>query len=525
MKKNIQLLFLLIFTLLVTGLHLYQLGRIPAILNPDEASIAYNAFLLQKTGHDEWGKQWPLVLDAFGDQKLIGYPALVVGAFQVFGAADWVVKVPALLAGSLLIWLMYFLVLQLDGDRKKALTAAMFVGMVPVFFFYSRVAFEAMVALAYFLSAMNLLWWTKNSQKFWSTVIGDLCAVVLIFLSLLTYNAPLVLVPLLVMSIVIDRGVKNWRRWARPVALISTIWLAFMIYFLPLTLQKSKITLFGDATVLAEYGQYRTQFHEPLTFLLGNKYVFYGEKMFRNYVVSWSPTFLMENIGGHSWHAVSGSGYLYWSIYLLGWLGLLTLGGQILHKPRQLSWLFLFLSSLLPVIITVNAPQATRSLLFLFGWCYFAAGGWCWLESLLIKKFGLHRKVLLQSLLWVPILIEFVYYICFYFGTYAHSATLQSMFQPGFDTMIEQVDRQSDQPVAIVDSRGFTYIMLAWYLRLDPALFFSTIKKQQPDQINFKYGEQVGRYHFITRPTDRRPEERMVMEWNALKNVWEIKTY
>ena len=558
LKKHFLLLVIL---LIATCLHLYKLGQIPKILNPDEASIAYNALLLKETGKDEWGKHWPLVLDAFGDQKLIGYPALTVLSFQIFGYSDWAVKIPTVIAGSVLIILIYLLELKLGHSQKRATVSAALIAVIPVFFFYSRVAFEAMVALSYFLGAFLLLLESGKKEEPKTVVVLNIFAGILSLLALLTYNSPAILFPFLLLAVIIDRGVLNFKKWVGIISLLGLIWVSFLLYFLPLTIQKSKITLFGDETTLNEFNTYRSHLSASTRSLVGNKYVFYADKMLIGYAKSWSPAFLMNNVGGHPWHTVPGFGYIYWSVYFFGLIGILTkvffvlrdlkgearkkklsvfklLGQSRFSQTREISVFLLFIFSLTPVIITVNAPQATRSLLFFFLWTYYAAFGLLvisrviqiFIEHFLSTKiFWIKTEIgsrVILGILFCIVLFEAGNYLSFYFGTYSTSDKLQSAFQPGFDTFIKQVDDNNQgKPLAIVDERGFNYILLAWYLKLQPNFFFSTVKKQLPDKINFKYGEQVGRYHFIAKPIDRKPSEKTVLEWSYADNKWDVLNY
>jgi hypothetical protein len=51
------------------------------------------------------------------------------------------------------------------------------------------------------------------------------------------------------------------------------------------------------------------------------------------------------------------------------------------------------------------------------------------------------------------------------------------MFQPGLDSAITTLNHNTTAPLAIVDERGFNYILVAWYLKMNPVIFFTTIKK------------------------------------------------
>ena len=65
--------------------------------------------------------------------------------------------------------------------------------------------------------------------------------------------------------------------------------------------------------------------------------------------------------------------------------------------------------------------------------------------------------------------------------------------------------------VAVLDEGGYQYILTAWYGKFSAAEFFSSIKYQEADGINFYYGEQLGHYHFVKEEADRRPEEQIII--------------
>ena len=108
MNKKINWLLISI-TLLAFFLRVWQLGQLPAILNRDEAALAYNAYLLSTTGQDEWQKSWPLTLESFGDYKLAGYPLLLIPFLKIFGLTDLAVRLPSALAGTVLVPLVFLL--------------------------------------------------------------------------------------------------------------------------------------------------------------------------------------------------------------------------------------------------------------------------------------------------------------------------------------------------------------------------------------------------------------------------------
>ncbi|MBU1966945.1 glycosyltransferase family 39 protein [Patescibacteria group bacterium] len=243
MKKLLIFISLFLVSFLIRA---YLVGQIPSILNRDEAALAYNAYLLNETGKDEWGKSWPLSLESFGDYKLSGYVYALVGLFKILPLNDWVVRLPSLLAGSILVILGFFFAKVVKFRESWARLFAILLATAPVFIFYSRMAFEANLALSLFIFSLTLLLaQVKNKNR----VAIDLLALPLALFSVFTYNAPLLLLPFILPIIIWLRGYKKWEKWLLPVAgLVLVIGIAGS-QLLSLSSQKSGITIFQDETV------------------------------------------------------------------------------------------------------------------------------------------------------------------------------------------------------------------------------------------------------------------------------------
>lgn len=514
---------LLGIVLLAAVLRLVWLGDLPVILNRDEAAIAYNAVLLKETGQDEWQRSWPLALESFGDFKLPGYPWLVMVAFTLFGYADWVVRLPSALAGVGLVVAGFFLARVAGLEKKYQMLLALVLALTPVLFFYSRIAFEANVALLLFISMLVLLLSKVPLKK---RHLLDVLAIGLALYASLTYNTPLLLLPFVVVLIPFIRGLKKWREWLLPVAGLGVVFVLVSWLLLPLTSQKQGITIFSDEAIQLEYGEYRQQFVGPMQKILGNRYVYYLPLMMERAVSSVSPHFLVQQGGSHPWHQLPGYAHLYWSVWLLGWVGVLfalvrasTQLKQQKLQPFPLAFLYLTVVALLPSVVTVDSPHATRSLLFMVLWCLWAVVGVRGLAGLV--KQNLKHPLVARLVLPVVILalvLESSLYFHAYFTGYPEQ---QGALLPGFDQQLAVIEAEHPNlPVAVVDPDGYHYILLAWYLRVPPSVFFETVIRQQPNQIGFRYGQQVGRYHFIGAAEDRQESEQVLLEWDGEQEYW-----
>ena len=508
-----------VILILAASLRLWQLDQLPSILNRDEAALAYNALLLKETGQDEWSRAWPLALESFGDYKLPGYPWLLIASFSLFGYHDWVVRLPSAVAGVGLIIAGYYLARAVGLTTKYRYLFSFFLALSPIFIFYSRMAFEANVALTLLVTVITLLMSKVSSNK---RGLVDMVAVGLSLLATLTYNTPLLLLPFIIVLIPVLRGFKNWWSWLLPVVGLTLVLTSLLWLLLPLTSQKQGITIFSDETVQIEYGDYRSQFSGLSQRVLGNRYVYYAQLMSQRLGASLTPEFLVTRGGSHPWHQLPNYGHIYWTIYLLAMIGTIAIlfsAYQQLQKKQvnlsRLAILYLAGISLLPSIVTVDSPHATRSLLFFVWICLLAVEG-----AAVLAKFS--QRWLLPAIVLL-VLVEAIWYARAYFGLYPAQ---QWAFMPGFDDHLTEIQQTyPDDRVAIVDSEGYHYILLAWYLKISPQVFLETVVRQQPNQIGFKYGEQVERFRFIGQKADRRGEEVVLLEWNPLTAAWEVTEY
>lgn len=503
MKKQ-QYLILAFIVVLGLMIRVWQVDSLPKILNRDEAALAYNAYLISQTGKDEFGKSFPLTFESFGDYKLPGYVYTLAILFKILPANDFIVRLPSVIAGTWLVVAGFFLAKNFKFSNKLALTLATVIALNPVFWFYSRIAFEANVALAFFATA--LVFFTLNKPN----IRTDLNGVVLTIIAILFYNTPLLLLPFLGFSLLIIRGLKTPKKWLPVGALLAMVFAFFYWQLSTLTAQKSGITWFNDETTWDESVKYYNQFSGFEQKILGNRFVFFGQKIIPKVIASFSPKFLVTNGGSHPWHTLPNWGHLYWSTYIFGLIGLILMLSVAKSDSKIRGIVLLLLFALIPSVITVDAPHATRSLLFL-------------LIFSLTSVFTLHYlpKKFNQPLITIFIISQFLsaaFYGYHYFFIFPEKQP-QSL-QVGFDQAIQKIEQsQPKAKVAVVDESGYQYILTAWYLKLEPSLFLNTVVKQLPTKIGFKYGEQVSHYHFIANRADRDPSETILLEWKD--NLWQ----
>lgn len=505
-KTTLQVLVLL--TLVGFLIRIFDVNQLPKILNRDEAALAYNGLLLSQTGKDEFGKNFPLTLESFGDYKLPGYPYTLALLFKILPANDWTVRLPSVLAGTALIIISFFLAKNFQFKDKFALFFSFLVSITPIFIFYSRIAFEANVSLTLFVGAITFLTVKKTCLK------SELGAVILTILAILFYNTPLLLLPFVTVSLIISRGINKPKNWLPISIAFFLIFITTFISLSNISKQKSGITIFSDELTWTKSVEYYNSFSGINQKLFGNKYVFYLTQIWPNLWESFSMHFLVSGGGTHPWHNLPGHSHLYYTTFLISLLGLLILVRKSFLDKKHLFILITLFSALIPSVITVDSPHATRSLLFiyllLFSSMYFVS---------IIKEKYLRNLLLILSFL---IIGETTRYLYMYFHDYPNKQPYS--LGVGYQEIINEVEEKyPDKKVAIVDGSGYQYILTAWYLKTDPQTFLSTIVKQLPDRIGFKYGEQLTHYHFIAQPSDRDESETVLVE--LIGNTWQISQF
>lgn len=523
------IIVLCLITCLAALLRFYNLTNLPAILNRDEAALAYNAYLLHTTGVDEWQTQWPLVLESFGDTKLLGYPLLLSGLFTILPINDWTVRLPAALAGTFLPVAIYLLIKSWRGSDRWAMWAAGIAAVTPVFIYFSRMAFEANLAL---------LFWTLGLAGFFAPwqKWGILLSSLLILLAIFTYNTPLILLPLVIPIILLWQ--KNLR--LRYLVILGSILLFSLLVLRSAIQQKAGISIFSDGHIAAFYPEFRASWPSYLQWLLGNKYAYYLHHLLIRFLQSFGWKFLVIRGGEHPWHALPGWAHITWPSLIAFYLGLVLILKKVINQIwiatkknkykidiYQWPWLVIYLlpTSLAPAVITVDAPHATRSLWFFILLICVASWGIASISQTLEKNVqrlmqidSQNANIIISLLLTTLLVTPTVFYLQTLVNFPAEQANTLKVGLPTFLQEIKTNIPHTEQ-VLWLDRSGYDYILIAWYWRIEPQDFFTTIHRQQPDRIGFYYVDELMNISFRAQESDRL-QEKYLVQWQ--NNQWQL---
>lgn len=507
MKNRLSFLFLFIIFIFGTYLRFDRLGSYPVSLNWDEASHGYNAFSLIMTQRDEWGLRFPFIFRAFGDYKLPSYIYLSTVPIYLFGLSVFSVRFVSALAGSLAIIGIYFLTNLVLNNTKfsksekwginPGLISAFLLSTTPWHFFISRAALEANLALTLIIYGLLFLFVNKR----WFNNIG----IVLLGVSLHTYNTARVFVPvLLVILYIFDRSVLPSFRKIIP---------GFAIFFLCLVVV---VLQFLNGTALARYDKLsilnpssvyqielsRNNSHLPsiLPKLIYNRPVYLFTTIARNYISYFSPAFIYQTDQPQSQFAIPGQP-LFTQLTLL--LFIVSIFGivEIINIPLVRAIAASLMVSPLAASFTASSPQALRPNPMILSFIILSAIG---LSKVLIRFHKFYLPVII-----VCLILQMNLFISYQRGYYeSYSASFASSWQYGYQQAYKKVNqlRLPDQTLFVSKYLGEPHIFYAFYNQLDPKLLF-------PGSSNIRF-YQTGWYW-----TDKLADTYFVNDWQIPNGI------
>lgn len=196
-KKYNYKLYLIAILILAAFLRFYQLGEMPKGVTVDEAAIGYNAYAIFTTRRDEWLNKLPISFRSFGDYKAPLAIYLVSPFVYFFGSTAFAIRLPFTLMSLVAILAFYLLVRELFYQQKNreilALLAAFILTVSPWHIHFSRIGYEAGIALTLSIVCLYLLYLFRRKNELWLLLGAALAAV----LGFYTYHSVKLSLPLL----------------------------------------------------------------------------------------------------------------------------------------------------------------------------------------------------------------------------------------------------------------------------------------------------------------------------------------
>lgn len=470
---------LIIISLLSVALFLYKLTSSPPCINADEATNAYDAYSILKTGKDQYGNFLPLRFESFGDYKLPLLTYLAVPFIKIFGLNELGIRMVNLPFVFFFPIIVYFLTKELFGKNSVGFVAALLTAFAPGLQLLGRQAHEGYLT-AFFLTLTFYLFMRFFKKQ---NILNYSLFTTNYLLMLFGYHSSRLWAGffiLLFIYFIIKRKIKIHY-------LLGILGVLGIFTVTDITNSPSRIKnllFFNNIGFTLKINELRA---EGGSRLLYNKLTVGMKEATSQYLNYFSPQFLVSSGDENYRFGFPGVSPITPVEYIFVFVGL-----YYLFKNKE-KWRFLILFMLLFSPISGALSWAGLSItrtIFIF------------IPILIISSYGivnfLYRKnVLLYLILYTLYLILLFYSWDFYLNHYPKRATVIRSWQCGYKELVSYAAKNYNNfdRFYITKKNGQPYIFFLFYLKYPPYLYQQTAKLTPPDEYGF--GQVTGFDKFV----------------------------
>lgn len=496
--------FILVLILTVASiLRLWDLSVIPPSASLDEASIAYNAYSVLKTGGDEFG-DFPFPSQrGYDDFRRSTYLLISIPFVAVFGLSTIAIRLPAAILSILTVWAVFYIVRELFDKKSRhsftfATISALLLAISPWHIYISHLGHESNASFSFFVFGVLFFLKGIRNSKFL------LISAIFFTFSMISYYSGQLFIPLFVTSIFIIFRKKifpailsNTR--SKIISLLAVIGIVPILFaiFSPDALIRYRGTSVLNPQVhperFDEFVKMRNKAVEQGDFIgsiLFNRRVFFAKVLVENYLSHFRPSWLFSASTNDAFKAPF-TGLLYpWQ------LPFILLGAIAFIKSRKFDrkikfFVFLwFALGPLPATIATQAPHAMRAYNMLPVWQFLTALGITYL------LFRFKRFQYLVGLLVVVIAFySFFGFLKNYFVEFARlqSKSYQYALSQAVPYVIENEKKYDKVIFSNQDNLFQSYMIFLYHSKYDPVLYQ---RQGGTSEAGFDAIHNFGKYEF-----------------------------
>lgn len=408
-------IFLMLIILIAVFFRFNQLSSIPAHPSLDEVSIGYNAYSILRTGADEYGNKFPILLRAYDDWRPSLYVYLVIPFVNLLGLNVLSVRLPSVILSILTIIAVYFFMRELFSKRGTMRNYAEIISLVVVFLlaispwhiYISRLGHEVNAGFSFFIFALLFFFRYirnadegKNSMKYSSSdpdksgesrsylknnkssrqdrtimslsnlSIGPNLIISAIFfgLSFDSYQSTKIVIPLILILLFIlfyKILLLNKKTFILSCLIGVLIILPIVLEsFKPYGLARFQGTnVFSSQQVIdisAKRIMFDVQERNFFGLIFDNRRLDYAFLFVRSYLSHFNPSWLFTNQGGEEFKIPSFGLFHLFELFLIVFGTIFLVKSDLFGKKIKLFLLFWLLIGILPSAITTGFPHAMR---------------------------------------------------------------------------------------------------------------------------------------------------------------------
>jgi 4-amino-4-deoxy-L-arabinose transferase-like glycosyltransferase len=499
MKKII--LFVILF--LAFFLRIFFLNKFPSGFTPDEASFGYDAYSIIKTGKDQWGVSFPLILKSFGDYKSPLLTYLQIPFVALLGLNKLAIRLPNAIIGFLAVLATYLLVMEL-GKRYKfkikswilASIASFLVAISPWHVMMSRGAFEANFITFFLPFGIYLFLKGLKDHKFliYSSIIFGL--------NLFSYHSAKFITPVIVTGLIIlffkDLKKISVKNLISPLG-IFTVLLILLIYTFSLgggarIAERSIMQGSLEEGAKIKIESIQNGMNPIVARVLHNKYQVTLKRFISNYRQYFSVRFLFSKGPAETTYGmIPGFGVLYpFEILLL--VGLVVAIFEKENRKILIPLFFWLLISPVPAALSTgvgySANRAVSMIPVIQIIISFGVLGWITIFKKMEKKY---MSILLVSL-GIFAIYNFYQFINIYFINIP-AISAKGMLYGNLEAFYWLKDN-ADGGINIQVSRRLSepHIYYAFASKTDPKIYQNSTKNWFFEEMGVNWVDQMGEY-------------------------------
>ena len=465
--KSKFLLFLIILIAFILRFH--QLGSNPSSIDWDEASLGYNAYSILRTGKDEYGKYLPLSIRSFNDYKPPLYTYLTVPSVALFGLTEFSVRLTSAIFGLIGVISAFLLIKELFFSEKIALLTSFFLAISPWHLQFSRIAFEANVALT--LIILGVLFFVKGLNNRKKLIASS----VFFGLSLYSYHSPRLIIPFLILGLIIIYFNKIRLKIYSLIVFLVIISLFYLPVLKEFSSAGARFTSVSVVNPDEKLGQsikaidYDASRGDWLGKLVHNRRIVFGREILGGYLNHFNFDFLFLTGDPPGRHHGSGMGMLYFVDLPFMVLGFLFLFKNIKEKQNKTIMLWYILAPLASAF-TSGTPHAVRAIFYLPSYQIFTSLGIIEVFKSSKNKFHNFSKVIILFIILL-FTFNFFYYLHQY---YIHTPLeYASQWQYGYKEAVSIADKYGPfiDKIIVTYKYDQPYIYFLFYDKIDPSWY------------------------------------------------------
>ena len=511
-------------------LRIFQVTKIPPSLSWDEVSIGYNAYSILKTGRDEHGRFLPLdTFVAYGDYKPPLAIYTTVPFVGLFGLNELAVRLPSILAGTLTVVVIYFLVLELFSDTSQILNSkheilnnikirnskfkiteffsdlgfrisdlraipilsALLLAVSPWHIQLSRAGFEANIATFFIVLGIWAVLASRLKPKLflfcWLPFVG----------AIYTFNSARYISPFLALGLVYfckTQIQKNRKQFFVGVAIAALLMLPILphLFSKEARLRFTEVNIFTDSSIVETSNQrIALDGSQWWSKVLHNRRIGYAKSYLIHFFDQFEPKFLFIRGDGNPKFSIGDVGELY-----LMDLPFLIFGIYFLFsKQPKTAWLLAFwlIASIIPAATARETPHALRIENGLPVFIIFVSAG---LYGFFLKLKGKSTKNILIIFICILYLGNILYYLHNYYIHYPQEYSGE--WQYGYREALAFTSLHKDDysKIVITEAIGRPYMYTLFYEKFDPVKFWQT-RDDFFDAAGFYHVNGFDKYRFV----------------------------